>query len=51
MANKLINRVIDVHNELEDATILEGGPDVSLKLFLLRHWNKTKACVKELERV
>lgn len=49
MANKLINRVIDIHDELEDAAILEGGLDISLKFFLLKHQRHTNMCIKAME--
>lgn len=47
--NVMINKMIDIHNELEDAAILEGGPDISLKFFLLKHQRHTNTCIKAME--
>ena len=47
--NVMINKMIDIHNELEDAAILEGGPDISLKFFLLKHQRHTNTCIKTME--
>ena len=49
--NVMINKMIDIHNELEDAAILEGGPDISLKFFLLRHRRYTDKCIKAMEDI
>lgn len=48
MLNNMINKMIDIHKELEDAAILEGGPDISLKFFLLKHQRHTNMCIKAM---
>lgn len=47
--NIMINKMIDIHNELEDAATLEGGPDILLKYFLLKHKRYTNTCIKAME--